>query len=92
MNLGGNAEFEVISSYVKDEMAFLLCLRRNKKMEENIEKLGQKIKEKINSIKSMADAESVRVEALGKKGEVIEILKNLKNVEESKRKEVGEKS
>ena len=61
-------------------------------MEENIEKLGQKIKEKINSIKSMADAESVRVEALGKKGEVIEILKNLKNVEESKRKEVGEKA
>ena len=55
MNLGGNAEFEVISSYVKDEMAFLLCLRRNKKMEENIEKLGQKIKEKINSIKSMAE-------------------------------------
>ena len=61
-------------------------------MEENIEKLGQKIKEKINSIKSMADAESVRVEALGKKGEVIEILKNLKNVEESKRKEVGDKA
>ena len=46
----------------------------------------------INSIKSMADAESVRVEALGKKGEVIEILKNLKNVEESKRKEVGDKA
>ncbi len=61
-------------------------------MEENIEKLGQKFKEKINSIKSMADAESVRVEALGKKGEVIEILKNLKNVEESKRKEVGDKA
>ena len=61
-------------------------------MEENIEKLGQKIKEKINSIKSMTDAEAVRVEALGKKGEVIEILKNLKNVEESKRKEVGEKA
>ena len=61
-------------------------------MEENIEKLGQKIKEKINSIKSIADAESVRVEALGKKGEVIEILKNLKNVEESKRKEVGDKA
>ena len=61
-------------------------------MEENIEKLGQKIKEKIDAIKSMADAESVRVEALGKKGEVIEILKNLKNVEESKRKEVGDKA
>ena len=61
-------------------------------MEENIEKLGQKIKEKIDAIKSMADAESVRVEALGKKGEVIEILKNLKNVEESKRKDPVEKS
>ena len=61
-------------------------------MEENIEKLGQKIKEKIDSIKSMTDAEAVRVEALGKKGEVIEILKNLKNVEESKRKEVGDKA
>ena len=61
-------------------------------MEENIEKLGQKIKEKIDSIKSMTYAETVRVEALGKKGEVIEILKNLKNVEESKRKEVGDKA
>lgn len=61
-------------------------------MEENIEKLGQKIREKIDAIKSMADAEQVRVEALGKKGEIIDILKNLKNVEESKRKEVGDRA
>lgn len=61
-------------------------------MEEKIALLKSQVKEKIAEIKSTSDAENIRVEYLGKKGEVIEILKNLKNVEVSKRKEVGEKA
>ena len=61
-------------------------------MEEKIALLKSKKKKKIAEIKSTSDAENIRVEYLGKKGEVIEILKNLKNVEASKRKEVGEKA
>lgn len=61
-------------------------------MEEKIALLKSQVKEKIAEIKSTSDAENIRVEYLGKKGEVIEILKNLKNVEAYKRKEVGEKA
>lgn len=61
-------------------------------MEEKMALLKSQVKEKIAEIKSTSDAENIRVEYLGKKGEVIEILKNLKNVEASKRKEVGEKA
>ncbi len=61
-------------------------------MEEKIEKLKEQIFKKMNKIKNAQDVEDIRVEYLGKKGEIIEILKNLKNVEASKRKEVGEKA
>ena len=61
-------------------------------MEEKLSLLRAQVKEKMNKIKSAADVENIRVEYLGKKGEVIDILKNLKNVEASKRKEVGEKA
>ncbi len=61
-------------------------------MEEKISLLKEQVAEKMAKIKSTADVENIRVEYLGKKGEVIEILKNLKNVEASKRKEVGEKA
>ncbi|MGN1013078.1 MAG: phenylalanine--tRNA ligase subunit alpha [Clostridia bacterium] len=61
-------------------------------MEEKISLLKEQVAEKMAKIKSTADVENIRVEYLGKKGEVIEILKNLKNVEASKRKEVGERA
>ncbi len=61
-------------------------------MEEKISLLREQVKNKMNEIKDSNDVENIRVEYLGKKGEVIEILKNLKNVEASKRKEVGEKA
>lgn len=61
-------------------------------MEEKLSLLRAQVKEKMEKIKSAADVENIRVEYLGKKGEVIDILKNLKNVEASKRKEVGEKA
>ena len=61
-------------------------------MEEKILKLKEEALKKMAEIKSAVDAENLRVEYLGKKGEIIEILKNLKDVEESKRKEIGEKA
>ena len=61
-------------------------------MEEKISLLKKQVIEKMEKVKSATDVENIRVEYLGKKGEVIEILKNLKNVEASKRKEVGEKA
>lgn len=61
-------------------------------MEEKIALLREKVVERMEQVKNTADVENIRVEYLGKKGEVIEILKNLKNVEASKRKEVGEKA
>ena len=61
-------------------------------MEEKITLLKEKVVAKMKEVKTTADVENIRVEYLGKKGEVIEILKNLKNVEASKRKEVGEKA
>ena len=61
-------------------------------MEEKISNLREELKNKVGEIKSYADVENLRVEYLGKKGHVVEILKNLKNVEENKRKEMGEKA
>ena len=61
-------------------------------MEEKISLLREQVNEKMSKVKSATDVENIRVEYLGKKGEVIEILKNLKNVEASKRKEIGERA
>ena len=40
----------------------------------------------MKNVQTTADVENIRVEYLGKKGKVVEILKNLKNVEASKTK------
>lgn len=61
-------------------------------MEEKISNLRKQVEDKMKEIKSYADVENIRVEYLGKKGHIVEILKNLKNVEDSKRKEIGEKA
>lgn len=61
-------------------------------MEEKISLLREQVNEKMSKVKSATDVENIRVEYLGKKGEVIEILKNLKTVEASKRKEIGERA
>lgn len=61
-------------------------------MEEKIKSLKEQAIKKLEEIKNAQDVENIRVEYLGKKGEVVEILKNLKNVEKEKRKEVGEKA
>lgn len=61
-------------------------------MDEKITNLRAEVETKIKEVKNATDVENIRVEYLGKKGQVIEILKNLKNVEANHRKEVGEKA
>ena len=61
-------------------------------MDEKITNLRAEVETKIKEVKNAIDVENIRVEYLGKKGHVIEILKNLKNVEANHRKEVGEKA
>lgn len=56
-------------------------------MEEKIKKIKEDVKNHLDECKTNASVEEIRVKYLGKKGEIVEILKNLKNVEESKRKE-----
>ena len=58
-------------------------------MVEKINKLNKQAKEKILSAISSADIENLRVEFLGKKGKISEVLKDLKNIESEKRKEVA---
>lgn len=58
-------------------------------MIEKINDLKSEAKTKISNALNSVDIESIRVEFLGKKGKVVEILKGLKDVEASKRKEVA---
>ena len=58
-------------------------------MIEKINELKAQAKEKIKLAVSSNDIESIRVEFLGKKGKIVEVLKDLKNVEPEKRKEVA---
>ena len=58
-------------------------------MLDKIKEISVEAKEKLDAVKDSSKIEELRVEFLGKKGKVIEILKNLKSVDESKRKEVA---
>lgn len=58
-------------------------------MIDKIKEIEFEVKQKLENIKSINEIEEIRIKFLGKKGKVIEILKNLKIVEESKRKEVA---
>ena len=58
-------------------------------MIDKIKQIEISAKEKINAAKNSNEIEELRVAFLGKKGKVVEVLKNLKNVEADKRKEVA---
>lgn len=61
-------------------------------MEEKIKLLKEKASKKLNEILSTQELDNIRVEFLGKKGEVVTLLKSLKDVEAEKRKELGMKA
>lgn len=61
-------------------------------MEEKLSLLKEEVEKEMKNVQTTADVENIRVEYLGKKGKVVEILKKLKSVEASKRKEVGQQA
>lgn len=58
-------------------------------LKENLEQMKKDVLEKINLAKESKALEDIRVEILGKKGKITEILKGLKDLSDSERKEVG---
>ena len=58
-------------------------------MLDKIKEIEFEANQKIEKAKSSGSIEEIRVEFLGKKGKIVDVLKNLKSVEESKRKEVA---
>lgn len=58
-------------------------------MLDKIKEIEFEANQKIEEAKSSSSIEEIRVEFLGKKGKIVDVLKNLKSVEESKRKEVA---
>ena len=59
-------------------------------MKEKLKELAQQAKEKILNAASVAEAESFRVEFLGKKGKVTDILKSMKDLAPEERKSLGQ--
>lgn len=58
-------------------------------MIEKINELKTQAKERINLSTKSNEIENLRVEYLGKKGKIVEVLKDLKNIEPEKRKEIA---
>ncbi len=59
-------------------------------MKEKLRELAQQAREKILNAASVAEAESFRVEYLGKKGKVTDILKSMKDLAPEERKSLGQ--
>ena len=59
-------------------------------MKEKLRELAQQAREKILGAASVAEAESFRVEYLGKKGKVTDILKSMKDLAPEERKSLGQ--
>ena len=61
-------------------------------MEELLKNLEQIAKEKLETSKKVIDVENVRLEILGKKGALVEVLKGLKDLTIEQKKEFGMKA
>ncbi len=59
-------------------------------MEDKIKNLKENANRILNEITSTQELEKLRVEYLGKKGEIVELLKGLKDIDKEKRKKIGE--
>lgn len=59
-------------------------------MEEKIKEIDLKVTKEIVNCKSAVEIENIRVKYLGKNGEIVQILKDLKNLEQEERKEIGQ--
>lgn len=61
-------------------------------MEEKTKILKEKAMDSLNAASSTVELEELRVKYLGKKGEVVELLKSLKGLDPETRKELGKKA
>ena len=59
-------------------------------MVENLEQIRKNALERIRSVKTVDDLAGLRVEFLGKKGQLTEILKSMKDVAPEERPKVGQ--
>lgn len=58
-------------------------------MEESLKRIKEKLESQISKIQEMNDLDKFKSEILGKKGELTQILKNMKNYDENERRKVG---
>ena len=58
-------------------------------MREKLEEISQKSKEKIEQIKNSQELNDLKVRVLGKKGELTEILRGMKDIAAEERPVVG---
>ena len=58
-------------------------------MEQNLNKIKERLESQISKIQEMNDLDKFKSEILGKKGELTQILKNMKNYDENERRKVG---
>ena len=61
-------------------------------MEENLKKIKEKVESQLEKIENSEELEKIKNEFLGRKGEVTQILKNLKNYDEKERPKIGQKT
>ena len=61
-------------------------------MEEKIKLLKEEAIKNLNDAKTTEELENLRVKYLGKKGELVELLKSLKDLDVEQRKEIGKKA
>ena len=61
-------------------------------MKDELDKIKQVAKDLISKASAVAELENIRVNFLGKKGSITEILRNLKNLDLELRKAIGEES
>ena len=59
-------------------------------MEANIKQVSEQLKKRLEAAKNSAEVEQIRVEFLGKKGQITELLKNLKDVKGDAKRELGQ--
>ena len=58
-------------------------------MEENLKRIKEKLESQISKIQEMNELDKFKSEILGKKSELTQILKNMKNYDENERRKVG---
>ena len=61
-------------------------------MEDNLKKISKKVEAQLQKIENSEGLDKIKNEFLGRKGEVTQILKNLKNYDEKERPIIGQKA